>query len=194
MSLSSSDHTDVANMTFEEALRELEAIVKQLENIQKQLNLEESIAAYERGTILRRHCEAKLQEAEMKIEKLAIPERVNKNIIWDEVKENGSKGEDKEGVMSLIAKNLSEIKRLISKEAEYCSRCIEDIKIVAVSKTQPREKLVVALEAGHRIFGENRVQEVKRKWSGLREMYPGLELHMIGPLQTNKVKDANAAF
>lgn len=80
----SSQHGDVAKMTFEEALRELEEIVKRLENIQERLSLEESIAAYERGTILRQHCEAKLQEAEMRIEKLVITEQGERNVVLDE--------------------------------------------------------------------------------------------------------------
>lgn len=67
-------------------------------------------------------------------------------------------------------------------------------QLVAVSKGQNVEKIRAALAAGHRIFGENRVQEAEAKWPKLREEFPDLELHLIGPLQTNKVKNAVALF
>jgi pyridoxal phosphate enzyme (YggS family) len=66
--------------------------------------------------------------------------------------------------------------------------------LVAVTKTHPAEAIRPVLDAGHRVFGENRVQEAKGKWPALREAYPGIELHLIGPLQTNKVKEAVALF
>jgi hypothetical protein len=66
------------------------------------------------------------------------------------------------------------------------------VRLVAVSKTHPAESVRAALEAGQREFGENRVQEALAKFPGLRREYPDLELHLIGPLQTNKVKDAVA--
>ena len=69
-----------------------------------------------------------------------------------------------------------------------------DIQLVAVTKTFDAEHILPALEAGHRVFGENRVQEAKRKWPELRERYPDIELHLIGPLQSNKVRDAVALF
>ena len=67
-------------------------------------------------------------------------------------------------------------------------------QIIAVSKTYPVEKILPLLERGHRVFGENRVQEAKEKWPALREKYSDIELHLIGPLQTNKVKEAVALF
>lgn len=67
-------------------------------------------------------------------------------------------------------------------------------KLVAVSKKQPLERLQEALVAGQRIFGENRVQEAQEHWSDLRKTHPDLELHLVGPLQTNKVKDAVKLF
>ncbi len=67
-------------------------------------------------------------------------------------------------------------------------------KIVAVSKNHGREKILPLLEYGHRIFGENRVQEALGKWPELKAEYPGVELHLIGPLQSNKVKDALGIF
>lgn len=66
--------------------------------------------------------------------------------------------------------------------------------LVAVTKTLEADAIRPVLDAGHRVFGENRVQEAKGKWPALREAYPGIELHLIGPLQTNKVKDALALF
>ncbi len=67
-------------------------------------------------------------------------------------------------------------------------------KLVAVSKRQPDARLEDALNLGQRIFGENRVQEAQEHWAHRREVYPDLELHLIGPLQTNKAKDAVALF
>ncbi|MDR3450756.1 MAG: YggS family pyridoxal phosphate-dependent enzyme [Alphaproteobacteria bacterium] len=66
--------------------------------------------------------------------------------------------------------------------------------LIAVSKTQPLEAIIEALAAGQRKFGENRVQEAERKFLLLRPRFPDIELHLIGPLQTNKVRDAVALF
>lgn len=66
--------------------------------------------------------------------------------------------------------------------------------LVAVTKTHGTDAIRPVLDAGHRVFGENRVQEAKGKWPTLREVYPGIELHLIGPLQTNKVREAVALF
>ncbi|MGL5446321.1 MAG: YggS family pyridoxal phosphate-dependent enzyme [Rhabdaerophilum sp.] len=68
------------------------------------------------------------------------------------------------------------------------------VTLVAVSKTMPAERIRPALVAGQRVFGENRVQEGQQKWPALRAEFPGVELHLIGPLQTNKVKEAVAHF
>lgn len=68
------------------------------------------------------------------------------------------------------------------------------VALVAVSKTFGVEDIVPVLDAGHRVFGENRVQETKEKWPGLREKYSDIELHLIGPLQTNKAREAVALF
>jgi len=68
------------------------------------------------------------------------------------------------------------------------------VTLVAVSKTVPIERLVAYLEAGQRVFGENRVQEAKTKWPELRRTYDGIELHLLGPLQTNKAKEAVELF
>lgn len=63
-------------------------------------------------------------------------------------------------------------------------------KLIAVSKVQPNERVEAVLEQGHRIYGENRVQEAAGKWPAFRERFDGIELHLIGPLQTNKVRQA----
>ncbi len=68
------------------------------------------------------------------------------------------------------------------------------VSLVAVSKTMPAARILPALQAGHRVFGENRVQEAQSKWPVLREGYADLELHLIGPLQTNKTREAVALF
>ena len=71
---------------------------------------------------------------------------------------------------------------------------VEPVTLVAVSKRQPDNKIDAALEAGQRVFGENRVQEAIQRWTGRRKVYSDLILHLIGPLQTNKVADAVALF
>jgi pyridoxal phosphate enzyme (YggS family) len=68
------------------------------------------------------------------------------------------------------------------------------VTLVAVSKTVPVDRLLAYLEAGQRVFGENRVQEAKAKWPELRGSYDGIELHLLGPLQTNKAKEAVELF
>ena len=70
----------------------------------------------------------------------------------------------------------------------------KSIKIIAISKRQPLEKLINALDAGHKTFGENQVQESLKKWPTLKEKYQNIELHLVGPLQSNKVKDAVSIF
>lgn len=70
----------------------------------------------------------------------------------------------------------------------------EDVTLIAVSKTHPVERIEPLLEVGHRVFGENRVQEAQEKWPALREAYPDAELHLIGQLQSNKAEEAVALF
>ncbi len=69
-----------------------------------------------------------------------------------------------------------------------------NIEIIAISKRQPLEKLIAALDCGHKIFGENQVQETLNKWPLLKKKYQNIELHLVGPLQSNKVKDAISIF
>lgn len=93
-----------------------------------------------------------------------------------------------------VAQNLKNIEKTIGASALQWGRKPNDISLVAVSKTQPEGKILEALHAGHRLFGENRVQEAQQRWTGFRANYPDLKLHLIGPLQTNKVKDAVKLF
>ena len=69
-----------------------------------------------------------------------------------------------------------------------------DITLIAVSKVQPLERVEAVLNEGHRVFGENRVQEAQGKWPAFRERFAGVELHLIGPLQTNKARAAMDLF
>src|SRR5262249_10457451 len=82
----------------------------------------------------------------------------------------------------------------IAAAAREAGRAPDAISLVAVSKTHPAATVRAALVAGHRVFGENRVQEAQGKYPQLREEFPDLALHLIGPLQTNKVRDALAIF
>ena len=93
-----------------------------------------------------------------------------------------------------VAARLSSLYADIDSAARECGRAKGDVTLVAVSKKQPAERIEEALEAGQRVFGENRVQEAQEHWSHLRGAYPDLKLHLIGPLQTNKVGDAVELF
>ncbi len=92
------------------------------------------------------------------------------------------------------AKNLKAVLGDISMAAQSVDRDSENVKLVAVSKVHDEECIRPVLEAGQRIFGENRVQEAMGKWPQLREGFSDIELHLIGPLQSNKVKEAVATF
>lgn len=91
-----------------------------------------------------------------------------------------------------IAQNLEAIRASIAKAAVAAARKPQDVTLIAVSKTHPAEAIAAAIAAGQRIFGENRVQEAQAKFPALKAQHPDLELHLIGPLQTNKVRDAVA--
>ena len=82
----------------------------------------------------------------------------------------------------------------LARAAQDAGRLPQDICLVAVSKTFPAAEIEPVLEAGQRVFGENRVQEAMQKWPALKARYQDIELHLIGPLQTNKVKEALALF
>ena len=86
--------------------------------------------------------------------------------------------------------SLSDIQNRISKAEAEASRAAGSVKLIAVSKVQPDARVRAVLEEGHRSFGENRVQEAAGKWPGFREDFDGIDLHIIGPLQSNKVRQA----
>ena len=89
---------------------------------------------------------------------------------------------------------LASVVARIAAAAAAAKRDPASVHLVAVTKTFGPEHIVPVLDAGHRRFGENRVQEAKAKWPALKERAPGIELHLIGPLQSNKAKDAVALF
>ena len=89
---------------------------------------------------------------------------------------------------------LQDIRSKIEKSARIANRTPSDIALVAVSKTRSGDEIRPLLAAGHRVFGENRVQEAAEKWPALKAEYPDIELHMIGRLQSNKAADAVALF
>jgi pyridoxal phosphate enzyme (YggS family) len=92
------------------------------------------------------------------------------------------------------AARLNSVRRRISAAARRAERDPSAITLVAVAKTFPAEAALPLLDAGQRVFGENRVQEAKAKWPALKEKWPDIELHLIGPLQSNKAKEAVALF
>lgn len=93
-----------------------------------------------------------------------------------------------------ISKNMAAVQETIKKAAVNAQRNPSDITLVAVSKTHPVETIRKALEMGHRVYGENKVQESEEKWPELKADYPDAELHLIGPLQSNKTKRAVQLF
>lgn len=92
------------------------------------------------------------------------------------------------------AKNLQEIVQQCAEAAVKANRDPASVTVIGVSKVHGPERIVPVLEAGHRVFGENRVQEAQGKWPALQAQFPETELHLVGPLQTNKVPEALALF
>ncbi len=90
--------------------------------------------------------------------------------------------------------NLAEIRGRIEAAAKRAGRSADGISLIAIAKKQPLERIEALLEAGHRVFGENRVQEAADKWPSFKRQFPLIELHMVGPLQSNKAADAIALF
>lgn len=90
--------------------------------------------------------------------------------------------------------SLQDIVARIHKAEADAGREPGSVRLVAVSKQQPNERVEAVLKAGHRLFGENRVQEAAGKWPDFREKYPDVEVHLIGPLQTNKARQAFGLF
>jgi pyridoxal phosphate enzyme (YggS family) len=89
---------------------------------------------------------------------------------------------------------LAEVKGRIAKAAALAKRDSEGVTLIAVSKTKPAEAIEALIAEGQRDFGENRVQEAQAKWPALRARHPGLRLHLIGRLQSNKAEEAVALF
>jgi pyridoxal phosphate enzyme (YggS family) len=99
-----------------------------------------------------------------------------------------------EVVQSDIAGKLAEVRARIAAAAKEAGRDAQAVTLVAVSKTHPAAAVEMALAAGQCVFGENRVQEAQGKFPALKAAHPALRLHLIGPLQTNKVRDALEIF
>jgi PLP dependent protein len=89
---------------------------------------------------------------------------------------------------------LGAVAQEIARACKQARRDAASVTLIAVSKTFGAETIAPVIEAGQRVFGENRVQEAKAKWPGLMSAYPGIVLHLIGPLQSNKAKEAVALF
>lgn len=96
--------------------------------------------------------------------------------------------------METATGRLEEVKARIAAAEKEAGRESGSVSLVAVSKTFGAEAIRPVLEAGQRLFGENRVQEAEAKWPGLKAGFPGIELHLIGPLQSNKAANAVALF
>jgi pyridoxal phosphate enzyme (YggS family) len=92
------------------------------------------------------------------------------------------------------AARLAAVSSDIARACRDANREVSSITLVAVSKTFSADAIEPVIEVGHRVFGENRVQEAKSKWPALQAKHPGMELHLIGPLQSNKAKEAVALF
>ena len=95
---------------------------------------------------------------------------------------------------STIAANILQIDIEIEKMCKHVGREKSNARLIAVSKVQPKENVIAALDAGHKVFGENRVQEAQERWGDLKPQYSDIELHLIGGLQTNKAAEAVALF
>jgi len=93
-----------------------------------------------------------------------------------------------------LPSGLATVEHDIARACEDARRDRKSVTLIAVSKTFDADAITPVIEAGQRVFGENRVQEAKAKWPGLISAYPGIALHLIGPLQSNKAKEAVALF
>jgi pyridoxal phosphate enzyme (YggS family) len=93
-----------------------------------------------------------------------------------------------------IPARLQLVRQEMALATEAAGRDVLSVKLVAVTKTVPAPAIEEAIGAGQRVFGENRVQEAHAKWPALKEHHPDIELHLVGPLQSNKVREAVALF
>ena len=96
--------------------------------------------------------------------------------------------------MESAATRLAQVEANIARMCKPARRETQDVTLIAVSKAHPAERIAPLLEAGHRVFGENRVQEAQDKWPQLRDRFGDAQLHLIGQLQSNKAEDAVALF
>lgn len=99
-----------------------------------------------------------------------------------------------EELRKTIAAARADVLARIAAAAKSAGRDPGAVALVAVSKVQPEDRIEAMLAAGQRVFGENRVQEAQERWTARRAAFPDLQLHLIGPLQTNKAKDAAGLF
>jgi PLP dependent protein len=95
---------------------------------------------------------------------------------------------------SPAATRLAAVRREIEEACRVAGRDPATVSLVAIAKTFPAAAIAEVIAAGQTVFGENRVQEAKAKWPALKERHPGLQLHLVGPLQSNKVKEALTLF
>jgi PLP dependent protein len=98
------------------------------------------------------------------------------------------------GTDATAADRLAAVRETIVHSAKIAGRPADGVSLIAVSKTVPADGIAPLLEAGQRVFGENRVQEAQGKWPALRDRYPGVVLHLVGQLQSNKAADAVTLF
>lgn len=89
---------------------------------------------------------------------------------------------------------LNDVRNQIEAACQKAGRAQDDVHLIAISKVQPLERIEAVLQAGHRVFGENRVQEAQGKWPAFKEQFQDVELHLVGPLQTNKARAALELF
>jgi pyridoxal phosphate enzyme (YggS family) len=105
-----------------------------------------------------------------------------------------TRGAEQAPVDDPVGANLAAVRARIVAAAQSVGRDPADVTLVAVSKAQPEARVRAALAAGHRVFGENYMQEAKTRWPALRALYQDVRVHMIGPIQTNKARDVVALF
>jgi pyridoxal phosphate enzyme (YggS family) len=103
-------------------------------------------------------------------------------------------GSAEQAAVERVAANLADVRGRIAAAARTVGRDPAEVTLVAVSKAQPDARVLAALGAGQRVFGENYVQEAKARWPALKRDHPDVVLHMIGPIQTNKARDVVALF
>jgi pyridoxal phosphate enzyme (YggS family) len=102
--------------------------------------------------------------------------------------------QDPSPITAHLPNGLPTVEQDIARACKEARRDRASVTLIAVSKTFDADAITPVIEAGQRVFGENRVQEAKAKWPGLMSAYPGIGLHLIGPLQSNKAKEAVALF